>query len=66
METGLEQSKADPCLLRNVVNVEVTFTACIHVDNLVVAAKDKEVFHVFYVQLLEDLPVNDMVHILVS
>ena len=48
----MEQSKADPFVFRKVANGEVALIVCVHVDNLIVAAKDKEVFDVFYAQLL--------------
>ena len=58
-KTGMEQSKAGPCAFRKVVDGEVSFIVCVHVDDLVVAAKDKEAFDAFYGQLLEEFPVND-------
>ena len=33
---------------------------CVYVDGLAVTAKDKERLDVFYLQLNEELPVNDM------
>lgn len=50
---GTEQSKADPCAFRKVVDGEVTLIVSVHVDDLVVAAKDNEVFDAFYTQRLE-------------
>jgi len=56
----MEQSKADPCLFFKVVDGEVTLIVCIYLDDLVVAAKEKEVSDALYSQLLEKFPVNDM------
>ena len=39
---GIEQSKADPCVLRKVVDGEVTLIVCVHVDGLAVTAKRKK------------------------
>ena len=39
---------------------EVTLVVCVHDDDLVVTAKDKETFDAFYAQLKEKFPVNDM------
>ena len=39
--TGMEQSKADPCVYRKVVDGEVTLIGCVHVDDPAVTAKDK-------------------------
>ena len=50
-KTGMEQSKANPCVFRRVVDGEVSVIAFDHVDDLVVAAKDKEAFDAFYAQL---------------
>ena len=58
--TGMEQSKADPCVFRKVVDEEVTLIACVHVDDLAVTAKDKKTFDGFYAQLKEEFPVSDM------
>ena len=46
-ETGIEQSKADPCVSRKVVDGEVTHIVCVYVDNLALTAKEKETFGVF-------------------
>ena len=59
-KTGMGQSKADPCVFRNVVDREVTVIVCVHVDDLAVTAKDKHTFDAFYAQLKEKFPVNDM------
>ena len=59
-KTGMEQSKADMCVFRDVVGGEIILIVCVHVDDLVVAAKDKETFDAFFAQLLEEFPVNDM------
>ena len=56
----MEQSKADPCVIRKVVDGEVTLIICVHVDDIVVAAKDKEMFETFYAKLPEEVPVNSM------
>ena len=37
-KTGMEQSKADPCVFRKVVDGEVTLIVCVHVDDLAVRA----------------------------
>ena len=58
--TGMEQSKADPCVFRKVVDGEVTLIVCVHVDDLAVTAKDKKTFDDFYAQLKEEFAVNDM------
>ena len=42
-KTGIEQSKADPCVFRKVVDGEVTLIVSVHVDDLAVTAKDKDV-----------------------
>ena len=55
---GMEQSKADPCVFRKAVDEEVTLIVCVHVDDLVVTAKDKETFHTYYAQLKEEFPVS--------
>ena len=44
----MEQSKADPCVIRKVVDGEVTLIVCVHIDDLAVTAKKKEAFDVFY------------------
>ena len=38
-KTGMNQSKADLCVFRKVVDGEVTFVVCVHVDDLAVTAK---------------------------
>ena len=49
---GMEQSKADPCVFRKVVDEEVTLIViCVHVNDLAVTAKDKVTL---------EFPVNDM------
>ena len=55
LKIGVEQSKADPCVFRKVVDGEVTLIVCVHVDDLPVTAKDKETFGVFYAQLKRNL-----------
>ena len=57
---GMEQSKADTCVFRKVVDEEVTLIVCVHVDDLAVTAKSKEMFGAFYAQLKEEYPVSDM------
>ena len=57
---GMDQSKADSCVFRKVVDGEVTLIACVHVDDLAVTAKDKETFDAFYAQFKEEFPVSDM------
>ena len=61
-QIGMEQSKADPCVFRKVVDGEVTPIVCVHVDDLLIAvtAKGKETFDGFYAQLKEEFPVNEM------
>ena len=59
-KTGMEQSKADPCVFRKVVDGEVTLIVCVHVDDLAVTAKGKKTFDAFYAQLKDEFPVNDM------
>ena len=58
--TGMEQSKADPCVFRMVMDGEITLIVCVRVDDLAVTAKDKETFDGFYAQLKEKFPVSDM------
>ena len=43
----MEQSKADPCVFRKVVDREVTLIICVYVDDLAVTAKENETFDVF-------------------
>ena len=38
---GMEQSEADPCVFRKVMDGEVTLIVCVHVDDLAVTAKEK-------------------------
>ena len=38
--TGMEQSKADPCMFCKVVDGKLTLIVCVHVDDLAVTAKD--------------------------
>ena len=59
-KNSMEQSKADPCVFSKVVDGEITLAVFVHVDDLAVTAKDKETFDVFYAQLKERFPVNDM------
>ena len=59
-KNGMEQSKADPCVFRKVVDEEVTLIVCAHVDDLAVTAKDKETFDAFYTQMKEGLYANDI------
>ena len=59
-EIGIEQSKADPCVFRRVVNGEVDIIVCADVDDLAVVAKNKYTFDAFYVQLKEEFSVNDV------
>ena len=58
----MEQSEADPCVFRQVVDGEVTLIVCVHVDGLLIAVttKDKKTFDAFYAKLKEEFPVNDM------
>ena len=39
----MEKSKDDPCVFRKVVDGEVTLVVCVHADNIIVGAKDKNV-----------------------
>ena len=57
---GMEQSKADPCVFRRVVDGEVTLTVCVHFDDLAVAAKGKDTIDAFYAQLKDEFPVSKM------
>ena len=57
---GVEQSKAGP-YVRKVVDGEFTLIVGVHVDDLAVTAKDKNMFDAFYAQLKEEFPINDMV-----
>ena len=58
---GMEQSKADLCVFRKVVDGEITLIVCVHVDDLAVTAKERETFDTFYAQQLKDeFPVNGM------
>ena len=50
-KSGLEQSKADTCLFRKVMDGEVTLIVCVHVDDLAVTAKGEETFYAFHAQL---------------
>ena len=59
-KTGMEQSKANPCVFRKVVDGEAALIGCVHVDDLAVTAKDKEAFDDIYAQLKEEFPVSDM------
>lgn len=52
--------KLTPSVFRKVVDEEVVLLVCVHVDDLDVAAKDKEAFDVFYTQRLKGFPMNDM------
>ena len=40
---------------------EVILIECVHVDDLAVAAKKKETFDAFYVQLKKDFSVSDII-----
>ena len=57
---GMEQSKADPCVFRKVVDREATLTVCVHVDDQAVTAKDKMTFDALCAQSKDELPVNGM------
>ena len=57
---GMEQSKADPCVFRKVVDEEVTLIVCVHVDDLAVTAKSEDTFDALYAQLNEEFPVSDI------
>lgn len=54
------QGKANPCVFRTMVDVEVTSILCVHDDDLVVAATDKTMFNRFHAQSHESFPVNYM------
>ena len=56
----MEQSKADTCVFRKMVDGEVTLICFVHIDDLAVTAKDKEAFDVFYAQLKKEFPANNM------
>ena len=47
-------------MFRKVVDGEVTLIVCVHVDDLVVAAKGKKTFDAFYTQQPQEVPMNDM------
>ena len=53
----MEQSKADPCVFRKVVNGDVTLSVC---DDLAITAKDPETFDDFYGQLKKGFSANNM------
>ena len=57
---GMEQSKADPCVFRKVVDGEASLIVCVHFDDLTVTAKGRGTFYIFYAQLKDEFPVNDM------
>ena len=57
---GMEQSKADPCASRKMVDREGTLIVRVHVDDLAVTGKDKETFDAFYAQLKEEFPESGM------
>ena len=42
------------------VDGEVSLIVCVHIDDLAVTAKDKEMFDAFYAQLKEEFPVSDV------
>lgn len=56
----MEQSKAGLCLIRKVVDGGVTLIICVHVDDIVVAAKDEEMFNAYFAKLPEKVPVIGM------
>ena len=39
---GMEQSKAEPCVFRKVVDGEITLIVCVHVDDLLIAVTAKD------------------------
>jgi len=47
-------------VFRDVVDGEVTPNVCVHVDDLVVERKDKDMIDAFYSQPQDKFPVNDM------
>lgn len=56
----MKQSKTDSCVFRTLVDEEVILVLCDHVDDLVVARKERETFDAFYSQLqMIEFPVND-------
>ena len=59
-KTGMDQSKADPCMFHKVVGGEVTLNVCVHVDDIAVTSKENDTFDAFYAQLKDKFPVNDM------
>ena len=59
-KVGMEQSEADPCVFRKVVDGEVALIVCVHVDDLAVTAKEKYTCDAFYAQLKEEFSVHDM------
>ena len=54
----MKQSKADTCVFRKVLEREVTLIVCVHVDDLVVTAKDKETFDAFFAQLKKEFELH--------
>lgn len=56
----MEQSKGDPCVFCKVVDEDILVVVGIHVDDLVVAIKEKEVFGGSFMQLLVEFPVTDI------
>ena len=56
----MEQSKANPWVFRQMADGEVALIVCVHVDDLAVTAKDKEMCDAFYAQLKEEFPVSDV------
>ena len=58
-KTGMEQSKAGPCVFCKVVDGEVTLIVCFHADNLAVIVKNKDTFDDVYAQLKEECYMND-------
>ena len=52
-KTGMEKSKADPCVFRKVVDEEVTLIVCAHVDDLAVTGKGQRAVRCFMCAMKE-------------
>ena len=57
---GFEQSKADPCVFRKVVDGEAEMVVVVHVDDILAHAKDKETMDRFAAELGLKFKLKDM------
>ena len=57
---GLEQSKADPCLFRKVVDRELDMVVVVHVDDLLIHAKDQAMMERFAAELRKKIKLKGM------